>query len=113
MWDHWEQNSYLCAPLPPRPSSLSKSYGNLATSSSSSLADSGQSQSLDTLDHLPSHPSLEDAHAISVKERTKTFNRMASTDDVQGLTGPTANRLPSAIKRRNSRAVEFPSRCDL
>eukprot|EP00088_Acartia_fossae_P069893 TRINITY_DN9223_c0_g1_i4.p1 TRINITY_DN9223_c0_g1~~TRINITY_DN9223_c0_g1_i4.p1 ORF type:complete len:401 (-),score=122.17 TRINITY_DN9223_c0_g1_i4:268-1413(-) len=41
---------------------------------------------------------------ISVRERTKTFNRMAS--DVS-LTGSTSKLSSMAVKRRNSRAIEM------
>ena len=80
--------------------SLSKSYGNLtATSSVNNLDENKEnyrleaSQSVDNLSE----------EVISVRERTKTFNRMAS--DVS-LTGST-NKLASIVKRRNSRAIEM------
>lgn len=84
------------------PISLSKSYGNLHTGEDKEnlLSSRLNSVSLDQLDN-------ED-NVISVKERTKTFNRMASETDV------TANGTKSlnirSVKRRNSRAVDSSSR---
>jgi len=92
----------------------SKSYGNLTVEREDEVLT--QAVSLDQLDSLPSSTSLEDAHAISVKERTKTFNRLASQTSVLSEELPPASisasmqRLPSAVKRRNSRAVDMFTR---
>merc|ERR1719237_2051958 len=92
----------------------SKSYGNLTVEREDEVLT--QAVSLDQLDSLPSSTSLEDAHAISVKERTKTFNRLASQTSVLSEDLPPASigasmqRLPSAVKRRNSRAVDMFTR---
>ena len=93
----------------PRNSSLSKSIGNL-TSSNNTNSDSKVekiegSQSLDNLDSLPG----KEDEKISVRERTKTFNRMASETELPNnppSSSSAGSRLPPAVKRRNSRAVE-------
>ena len=46
---------------------------------------------------------------ISVKERTKTFNRLASETDLVTNNG-IRHLSKSAVKRRNSRAVDFTGR---
>merc|ERR1711997_220605 len=77
----------------------SKSYGNLTVERENEVLT--QAVSLDQLDSLPSSTSLEDAHAISVKERTKTFNRLASQTSVLSeelppvSIGASMQRLPS------------------
>merc|ERR550519_2262513 len=83
--------------------SLSKSYGNLHTGEDKEnlvAASRLNSVSLDQLD---------DPGGISVKERTKTFNRMASQTDVNTSNGHLKFSSKS-VKRRNSRAIDFSSR---
>ena len=63
------------------------------------------SVSLDNLDALPK----EDDKVVSVRERTKTFNRMASDSELPNsppVPSTSLNRLPLSVKRRNSRAVD-------
>jgi len=91
------------SPQPKMSISLSKSYGNLHTGEDkenrlSSMSSRLNSVSLDQLDN-------ED-NVISVKERTKTFNRMASETDVTATHGSTKSINIRSVKRRNSRAVE-------
>ena len=81
--------------------SLSKSYGNL-TATSSSVNNLDEDKENYRLEASQSVDNLSE-EVISVRERTKTFNRMAS--DVS-LTGST-NKLATIIKRRNSRAIEM------
>jgi len=60
---------------------------------------------LDNLDALPK----EDDKVVSVRERTKTFNRMASDSELPNsppVPSTSLNRLPLSVKRRNSRAVD-------
>ena len=93
----------------PRNSSLSKSIGNLSLENSEKTNKIEGSVSLDNLDAVPSK---EDEKAVSVRERTKTFNRMASETELPAVpaalpgSGSLA-KLPPAVKRRNSRAVEM------
>jgi len=92
----------------PPPRSLSKSYGNLtdAEDKENSLPNKLEnSVSLDQLDK-------ENEQTISVRERTKTFNRMASETEIPNLSVSSLNlnKLPSAVKRRNSRAIDAISR---
>ena len=86
--------------------SHSKSFGNLTTVDENNkenlLRASDASQSVDNLEALAA--AKEADGTISVRERTKTFNRMASETEVSSLSGSTL-RL-SSVKRRNSRAVE-------
>ena len=79
------------------PASLSKSYGNLSVDENKENRLEG-SQSVDNL-------AQGAAEKISVRERTKTFNRMASETDMAALTGSTSKL--TMVKRRNSRAVEI------
>jgi len=89
----------------------SKSYGNLSGEDKENRGILATARSLDELDSLPSCASLQEEEAISVRERTKTFNRLASTASLTAEdTAAAAARVPSAVKRRNSRAVDFPSR---
>ena len=64
-----------------------------------------------SLDNLDSVPGKEDEKCVSVRERTKTFNRMASETDLPPVSASASttslNKLPPAVKRRNSRAVEM------
>jgi hypothetical protein len=97
---------------------MSKSYGNLSGSSDDKenygAAKLEGSLSVDILEAM-----AKENEKISVKERTKTFNRMASETDVGGssvsLGGSMSNLSQkfaaaaagqSAVKRRNSRAVD-------
>jgi hypothetical protein len=97
---------------------MSKSYGNLSGSSDDKenygAAKLEGSLSVDILEAM-----AKENEKISVKERTKTFNRMASETDVGGssvsLGGSMSNLNQkfaaaaagqSAVKRRNSRAVD-------
>jgi hypothetical protein len=97
---------------------MSKSYGNLSGSSNDKenygAAKLEGSLSVDILEAM-----AKENEKISVKERTKTFNRMASETDVGGSTvslGGSMSNLSqkfaaaaagqSAVKRRNSRAVD-------
>ena len=84
-------------PLSLVPASLSKSYGNLSVDENKENRLEG-SQSVDNL-------AQGAAEKISVRERTKTFNRMASETDMAALTGSTSKL--TMVKRRNSRAVEI------
>jgi len=85
---------------------LSKSYGNLhhledeQDNKENLAASRNNSVSLDQLE--PQDP-------ISVKERTKTFNRLASETDLVTNNG-FKHLSKSAVKRRNSRAVDFTGR---
>jgi len=76
---------------------LSKSYGNL-TAPTDDDKENYRLEASQSVDNLSEE-------VISVRERTKTFNRMAS--DVS-LTGSTS-KLASIVKRRNSRAIEMSS----
>ena len=90
----------------PRNTSLSKSIGNLAVTNNDKMDKLEGSVSLDNLDALPSK---EDDKAVSVRERTKTFNRMASETELPSsapVSATSLNRLPLSVKRRNSRAVD-------
>ena len=80
--------------------SLSKSYGNLTVDENKENMRMEGSQSVDNL--------TKEQEQISVRERTKTFNRMASETEISGISGSTT-RL-SSVKRRNSRAVDIGSR---
>jgi len=94
--------------MPPKNISLSKSFGNLAIEDDDKFSGIEGSLSLDNLDALPSK---ENEKSISVKERTKTFNRMASETEIPSLSSASSlSKLPSAVKRRNSRAIDFGSR---
>ena len=110
------------------PLAMSKSYGNLSVGGGDdnkenfgatvAAAKLEGSQSLDILEAM-----AKENEKISVKERTKTFNRMASETDVGGggglgasnpsLGGSLSNLNQrfaagqSAVKRRNSRAVDL------
>jgi len=94
----------------------SKSYGNLTAEREDEVLTQAASLDQLQLDSLPSSASLDDAQAISVKERTKTFNRLASQTSVlceelpPTTAGSSMQRLPSAVKRRNSRAVDMFTR---
>ena len=91
----------------PRNCSLSKSIGNLSLENSEKTTKMEGSVSLDNLDTVPSK---EDEKVVSVRERTKTFNRMASETELPSAPAPAAGgltKLPPAVKRRNSRAVEM------
>jgi len=89
--------------------SLSKSIGNLVLAADTRETSRLEAaHSVDQLDQL----SKEAEHLISVRERTRTFNRMASETEIGGsgsLSGSTT-RLSSLVKRRNSRAIDFGSR---
>ena len=89
----------------PRNSSLSKSIGNLTAANNDKVDKLEGSVSVDNLDVLPSK---EDEKVVSVRERTKTFNRMASETELPSSATSTTslNRLPLSVKRRNSRAVD-------
>ena len=82
--------------------SLSKSYGNLTATSAASSSSIDEDKENFRLGASHSVDNLSE-EAISVRERTKTFNRMAS--DVS-LTG-SSTKLSSIVKRRNSRAIEM------
>ena len=90
----------------PRNTSLSKSIGNLTVSNNEKMENKVEgSVSLDNLDALPK----EDEKVVSVRERTKTFNRMASETELPNsppVPSTSLNRLPLSVKRRNSRAVD-------
>merc|ERR1719425_148143 len=66
-----EDSSKFSDALPPKNISLSKSFGNLSVEDDKFSKIEG-SVSLDNLDALPNK---ENEKSISVKERTKTFNR--------------------------------------
>jgi len=93
----------------PKNISLSKSFGNLTIDEDDKFSKLEGSLSLDNLDALPSK---ENEKSISVKERTKTFNRMASETEIPSMMSSASSltKLPSAVKRRNSRAIDFGSR---
>jgi len=87
---------------------LSKSFGNLVVHEEDKASRIEGSVSMDNLDSLPNK---ENEKSISVKERTKTFNRMASETEIPSITPASSlTKLPSAVKRRNSRAIDFGSR---
>jgi len=93
--------------LTPKNTTLSKSFGNLTIDMDRGLSLEG-SVSLDNLDTVPSKD-LE--KSISVRERTKTFNRMASETEISTMSSASSlSKLPSAVKRRNSRAIDFGNR---
>ena len=85
---------------------MSKSIGNLTVSNNEKMENKVEgSVSLDNLDALPK----EDDKVVSVRERTKTFNRMASDSELPNsppVPSTSLNRLPLSVKRRNSRAVD-------
>ena len=81
------------------PISLSKSYGNLTIDDNKENR-LGGSVSVDNL--------TKENESISVRERTKTFNRMASDTEISSMSGSTLKL--SMVKRRNSRAVDMGSR---
>ena len=87
---------------------MSKSIGNLNLENNEKTLKMEGSVSLDNLDSVPSK---EDEKCVSVRERTKTFNRMASETDLPPASASAStsslNKLPPAVKRRNSRAVEM------
>ena len=95
----------------PRNSSLSKSIGNL-TSSTSDQQQVNKLEGSVSLDNLDALPSKEDEKSVSVRERTKTFNRMASETELpnNSASASASSRLPPAVKRRNSRAVDMGMR---
>jgi len=102
-----EDTSKFSDLLPPKNISLSKSFGNLSVDDDKFSKMEG-SVSLDNLDALPNK---ETEKSISVKERTKTFNRMASETEIPSMSSASSlSKLPSAVKRRNSRAIDFGSR---
>jgi len=102
-----EDSTKFSDSLPPKNISLSKSFGNL-TIEEDSFSKMEGSVSLDNLDTLPNK---ENEKSISVKERTKTFNRMASETEIPTMSSASSlTKLPSAVKRRNSRAIDFGSR---
>ena len=102
-----EDSSKFSDSLPPKNISLSKSFGNLSVEDDKFSKIEG-SVSLDNLDALPNK---ENEKSISVKERTKTFNRMASETEIPTMSSASSlSKLPSAVKRRNSRAIDFGSR---
>ena len=80
--------------------SLSKSFGNLSLDAEENGAGLvGGAHSLE---------SVLDEKGVSVRERTKTFNRLASETELPALSAASnLAKLPSAVKRRNSRAVEL------
>ena len=84
---------------------MSKSIGNLTAANNEKVDKLEGSVSVDNLDVLPSK---EDEKVVSVRERTKTFNRMASETELPSSATSTTslNRLPLSVKRRNSRAVD-------
>jgi hypothetical protein len=104
---------------------MSKSYGNLSLGGDDNKENHGSSAAAGGTTKLEASVSLDILEAIakenekiSVKERTKTFNRMASETDVgsSGSLGGSLSNLnqkfaatggQSAVKRRNSRAVDL------
>ena len=92
------------------PLSLSKSYGNLnlEDNKENRLAEAaGGSLSVDNLT-----TDTAEEEGISVRERTKTFNRMASETEISAAAAGVGGAVlkASIVKRRNSRAVDFGSR---
>eukprot|EP00092_Neocalanus_flemingeri_P004551 GFUD01004901.1.p1 GENE.GFUD01004901.1~~GFUD01004901.1.p1 ORF type:complete len:915 (-),score=199.65 GFUD01004901.1:565-3309(-) len=104
-----EDSSKFSESLMPKNISLSKSFGNLTVEDDEEKFSKMESSiSLDNLDTLPS---TENEKSISVRERTKTFNRMASETEIPTMSSASSlTKLPSAVKRRNSRAIDFGSR---
>ena len=102
---------------------MSKSYGNLSMASAPHQRDENKENNYRGMESAHSVDNLLAGSVgasgggngnISVRERTRTFNRMASqTEMLAGASGSLAGsttKLNAIVKRRNSRAVEFGAR---